>query len=324
MSIVRIASAAAALVAGATLAMAQNWPTRPLTMVVPYPAGAGVDVLGRILAPRLSEILGQQVIVENVGGTGGMTGASRVARAAPDGYQFVLGNTGTHAQNQTLYKAPLYNAATDFAPVVLIGDTPQVLVTRNDLPANNLQEFIAYAKVNQTKMQYGSAGTGSPGHLACMLLHVASGIDVTHIPYRGAAPAMQDLIGGRIDYLCTIAPTVISQIEGRTVKPIAILSRDRSPSLLALASANEQGLNIEASTWFAFFLPKDTPARIVQKLNDAAVAVMSNPAMHEQLKEIGIDVVAAERRSPGYLRKFVESEIEKWAKVVKFSGAKPD
>src|SRR5437899_1768643 len=145
-------------------AAAQDWPTRPLTMVVPYPAGAGVDVVGRILSPRLSEILGQQVIVENVGGSGGMTGSTRVARAAPDGYAFVLGNTGTHAQNQTLYKTPLYNAATDFAPVVLIGDTPQVLVTRKDLSADNLKDFIVHARANQARMQYGSAGTGSPGH----------------------------------------------------------------------------------------------------------------------------------------------------------------
>ena len=156
-----IAAAAAALVAAAAPAAAQTWPTRPMIMVVPYPAGAGVDVLGRILSPRLSDLLGQQVIVENIGGTGGMAGSARVARAAPDGYAFVLGNTGTHAQNQSLYKNPLYNAATDFAPVALVAEQPIVLIARRDMPANNLQEFTAYAKATQARMQYGSAGAGS-------------------------------------------------------------------------------------------------------------------------------------------------------------------
>jgi len=315
---------AAGVVALTTLTqttLAQNWPTRPVTMVVPYPAGAGVDVLGRILSPRLSEQLGQQVIVENIGGTGGMAGSARVARAAPDGYTFVLGNTGTHAQNQTLYKNPLYNAATDFAPVVLIAETPQVLVARKNLAADTLPAFIAYAKANQARMQYGSAGAGSPGHLTCMLFNAASGIGVTHIPYRGAAPAMQDLIAGRIDYLCTIASTVIPQLEGRTIKAIAVLSRDRSSSVPALASAHEQGLaNFDASTWLGFFLPKSTPAPIVQKLHDATVAAMNMPAVQQRLKDTGNDVVAPERRSPAYLQKLVESEIAKWAAPIKAAG----
>src|SRR5215831_15464889 len=157
-----LAAGAAALPLMPRIARAQAYPTRPLTMVVPYPAGAGVDVLGRILAPRLAEHLGQQVIIENIGGTGGMAGSARVARAAPDGYTFVLGNTGTHAQNQTLYESPLYNAATDVAPVVLIAETPQVLAARRDLAADTLPAFIAYAKANQARMQYGSAGAGSP------------------------------------------------------------------------------------------------------------------------------------------------------------------
>src|SRR5262245_30439052 len=149
----------------------QDWPTRPVTMVVPYPAGAGVDVLGRILSSRLSDLLSQQVIVENNVGAGGMAGSARVARAAPDGYTFLLGNTATHAQNQTRYKRPLYDAVTDFAPVVLIADTPQILVTRENLPVENLQQFIAYAKANQATMRYGSSGAGSPGHLTCALIN---------------------------------------------------------------------------------------------------------------------------------------------------------
>jgi tripartite-type tricarboxylate transporter receptor subunit TctC len=303
-----------ALLGAAGPAAAQDWPLRPVTMVVSFAAGGGADVMGRILAQRLSELLRQQVIVENVGGAGGMTGTNRVARAAPDGYQLALGSVGTHAYNQTLYKKPLYNAATDFAPVALIAETPQVLVTRKDFPAGNLREFIAHAKANQATMQYGSAGTGSPTHLACSLLNAVIGIDVTHIPYRGAAPTMQDLIAGRIDYQCPNTTVALPQIEGATIKPIAILTRDRSPILPDLASTHEQGLtDFEASIWYAFFLPKGTPAAIVRKLHDAALATMETPSVRERLREIGATVVAPERRSPDYLQKFVESEIAKWA-----------
>ena len=315
----RIIAAAAALVTTVAPATAQSWPTRPATMVVPYPAGAGVDVMGRILSPHLSELLGQQVIVENVSGAGGMTGAARVAKAPPDGYQFVIGNTATHAQIQTASKRPAYNAATDFAPVVLIAQTPQVLLSRKDLPADNLQEFISRAK--QANMQYGSAGVGSPGHLTCALLNAAIGISATHIPYRGAAPALQDLIAGRIDYLCTIAPSAIPQIESKTVKVIAVLSRERSSTLPALASAREQGLgDFDASTWFAFFFPKATPAAIVEKLRAVTVEAMSNPTVQERMKEAGSESIASEHQSSEYLQKLVVSEIAKWAAVIKSAG----
>ena len=322
---IRIIAAVAALAAASTPTAAQNWPTRPVTMVVPYPAGAGVDILGRILAPRLSERLGQQVIVENVGGAGGMIGAAQVARAAPDGYQFVLGNTGTHAQNQTLYKNPLYNAATDFAPVMLIAQTPLVLLARKDLPADNLREFIAYAKTNQTSMQFGSGGAGSASHLACVLLNTAVGINVTHVPYRGAAPAMQDLIAGRIDYQCPDTPIAIAQIQSKMVKAIAILTRNRSPSLPAQATAHEQGLtDFDASNWFAAFFAKGTPATVVDKLHAATLATINTPAVEMRMQEIGADLVTPERSSPDYLQKFVETEIEKWAGPIKASGVSMD
>jgi tripartite-type tricarboxylate transporter receptor subunit TctC len=317
---------AAGLVIGVTIALAgasvpaaaQDWPVRPLTMVVSFAAGGGADVMGRILAQRLSELLGQQVMVENVGGAGGMTGTDRVARAAPDGYQLALGSVGTHAYNQTLYKKPLYNVATDFAPVALIAETPQVLVARKDFPAGNLREFIAYARANQAGMQYGSAGIGSPTHLACSLLNAVIGIDVTHIPYRGAAPTMQDLIAGRIDYQCPNTTVALPQIESATIKPLAVLTRERSPILPDLASAYEQGLtDFEATIWYAIFLPKGTPAAIVRKLHDAAVATMETPSVRERLKDIGATVVAPARRSPEYLQEFVEREIAKWAAPIK-------
>jgi tripartite-type tricarboxylate transporter receptor subunit TctC len=299
----------------------QDWPTRPVTMVVPFAAGGPADTVGRILAPGLSELLGQQVIIENVGGSGGMTGSSRVAKAAPDGYQFVLGNVGTHAANQTFYKTPLYNAATDFAPVMLIAQTPLVLLARKDLPANNLKEFIAYAKANQASMQYGSGGAGSASHLACVLLNAAIGINVTHVPCRGAAPAMQDLIAGRIDYQCPDTPIAIPQIQSKMVKAIAILTRDRSPGLPDQASAHEQGLtNFDASNWFASFFPKGTSTAIVDKLHAVTLATINTPAVKTRMQEIGADLVARERSSPEYLQKFVEAEIEKWAGPIKASG----
>jgi len=305
----------------ATPIKAETWPIRPLTMVVPFAAGGPMDAVARILQSALSDALQQQVIIENVGGAGGMLGAARVAKSAPDGYQFVLGNVGTHAVSQTLYKTPLYNSITGFTPVVLIADLSLVMVARKDLPANNLQEFIAYAKANQKTMQFASAGAGSATHLGCALINARIGVDVTHVPYRGGAPAMQDLIAQRVDYLCIDTPVAIPQIASGAVKPIAILTRGRSPSLPNLASAHEQGLtDLEASNWSAFFLPKGTPAPIVQKLRDAAVAAMNNPTVQKRFEENGIDLVADERRSSTYLAKFVTGEIAKWAGPIKSSG----
>src|SRR6202008_631430 len=186
------------------------------------------DVLGRVIAQRMGEILGHQIIVENIGGAGGMSGSKRAADAAPDGYTLVLGTVGTHAQGQTLYKKPLYNAATDFTPVALIADVPIVLIVRKDLPVSNLKEFVEYAKKNQDKMQFGSAGAGSATHLGCVVLNTAMGTKITHIPYRGTGPAMQDLQGGRIDFLCEVASTAKPQIDGNTVKAVAMLTKQRS------------------------------------------------------------------------------------------------
>jgi tripartite-type tricarboxylate transporter receptor subunit TctC len=247
-----------------------------------------------------------------------------VAQAPPDGYQFVLGSVGTHAHNQTLYKKPLYNVMTDFTPVILIAEQPLVLIARKDLPANNLQEFIAYAKANQAKMQYGSAGAGSTGHVDCALLNAAMGVNIAHVPYRGGGPAMQDLIAGRLDYFCTLSGTVASQIEGKLVKPIANLSRERSPMLPALATAQEQGLDFDASTRFGFFVPQHTPSAVIQKLHDATVEAMDTPSVQERLKEVGAMTVAPERRSPAYLQQFVASEIEKNAAPLRAAGISMD
>jgi tripartite-type tricarboxylate transporter receptor subunit TctC len=310
---------------GIAPAPAQEWPSRPLTMVVPFAAGGGADLLGRILAPSLSELLGQPVTIENVGGGGGMTGSLRVSRAAPDGYQFVLGTTGTHAQNQSLYKNPLYHAATDFMPVALVAEQPILLITRKNFPANNLADFIAHTRAHQDKMQFGSAGTGSGVHLACVLFNAAIGVNVVHVPYRGTAPAMQDLIAGRIDYQCPVITPVVPQIQGDLVKAIVTLTKHRTPILPNLATAQEQGLtDFEAYIWFAIFLPKGTPADIAQKLQRAIAAAENQPSVHERLKEIGAAPITPERQTPEYLAAFVEREIAKWAAPIRASGISVD
>jgi tripartite-type tricarboxylate transporter receptor subunit TctC len=250
-----------------------------------------------------------------------MTGGQRIAKAVPDGYQFVFGGTSTHAINQTLYKNPLYNAAMDFAPVALMIEQPVVLITRPDLPVGNLKEFIAYTKANQAKMQYGSSGAGSTVHLACSLLNAKLGVQVTHIPYRGTAPATQDMLAGRLDYMCPLSASATPQIESGQVKVITVLAKERSPVLPNLASAFEQGLaDLDTRGWNGFFLPKGTPAAIVQKLNEAASATIDTPAVRERLREIGVSTVARERRSSDYLQKFVEAEIEKWAVPIRSAG----
>jgi tripartite-type tricarboxylate transporter receptor subunit TctC len=325
MRIPSILAAMVMLAAGAVPVFAENWPARPVTLVVTFAAGSGDDLLARIISPRLSELLGQQVVIENVGGAGGMNGANRVAKATPDGYQFVLGGTGTFAANQTLYKNPVYNALTDFKPVSLIAEQPMALIARKDFPAGNLHEFIAYTKTHQAQMQFGSGGPGSATHLACVLLDSAIGANVTHVPYRSAALGIQDLMGSRIDYLCPIVSTAVSQIQGKQVKPIAILSKNRTSILPDLASAHEQGLfNFDAYIWNGLFLPRDTPSSIAEKLHDAAVAAMDTPDVQRRIKEMGGAVVSPERRSSGYLQNFVESEIEKWAAPIKASGVSMD
>lgn len=316
----KVGLAAVAMVWVTATAVAQDYPTRPLTMVIPFAAGGPTDVLGRIVAQRLGEVLGQQVVVENVGGAGGGNGSQRVANAAPDGYTMVLGTVGTHAQNQTLYKRPLYNAETDFTPVALLADVPIVLVARNDLPAQTFREFVAYTKANAAKMSFASAGSGSASHLACTVTNSTAGLNVTHVPYRGTGPAMQDLQGGRVDYLCDMISTAKAQIDGKTVKPMAILTKTRSPALPDLPTASEEGIDVEAYTWNAIFLPKGAPAAVVKKLNAALVETMKTPSVRERLAGLGAVVVAPERQTPEYLVSFVKSEIEKWAAPIKASG----
>jgi tripartite-type tricarboxylate transporter receptor subunit TctC len=306
---------------GISPATAQTWPERPVTMVIPFPPGGGTDLLGRIVAKGLTEVLGQQVVVENVGGAGGMLGSARVVKSAPDGYTMVVGTTAD-AINQTLYKAPLYNFATDLVPAGLMGNQPTVLLARKDFPANTLQEFAGYVRANPSSVQFGSAGVGSTGHLFCELLNAALGIkNVTHVPYRGGGPAMQDLIAGRYDYICTLSPTGKPLIDANSVKGIAILQPKRSPEIPSLLSTGEQGLpDFDVSTWFGLFFPKDTPEPIVRRLNAALATTLDTPWVHERFKDIVANVAPRDERSPEYLKKQVDSEIAKMGAAIRSAG----
>ncbi|HVX77729.1 MAG TPA: tripartite tricarboxylate transporter substrate-binding protein [Bradyrhizobium sp.] len=303
-------------------AAAQSYPTRTITMIVPFAAGGPTDLLGRLLAQRMGEILGQSVIVENVGGAGGMTGMKRLVDARPDGYTIGIGTVGTHAQNQWLYDHPAYNAMTDFTPVALIAEVPIVVFARKDLPVNNLKEFAAYAKKNQATMQFGSGGAGSASHLACVVLNSAIGTNITHVPYKGGEPAMQDVIAGRIDFGCDLISTVKPQIDSGSVKALAVLSEARTPVEPNLPTAAEQGINAQAYSWNAVFLPKGAPEDMVKKLNAAVLEAIKTPAFRERLEGLGAQVVSRDRATPEYLASFVKSEIAKWEGPIKTSGVK--
>jgi tripartite-type tricarboxylate transporter receptor subunit TctC len=320
-----IAVVVAGLAAFTGAAAAQDYPNRAVTMIIPFAAGGPQDTIGRVVAQRMSEILKQQVVIENVGGAGGTTGSLRVKNAAPDGYTFVQASVGTHAQSQTLYKRPPYNAAEDFTAVAFIGETPIALTVRKDLPVNNLKEFVDYAKQNQAKMQFGSAGAGSATHLGCVVLNSVLGTNITHVPYRGTGPAMQDLHAGRLDFLCEIINTAKPHIEAGAIKALAIMTKERSPVLPNLPTALEQGVQgLEAYTWTAIFAPKGTPPDVVKKLNAAIVEAIDTPNVRDRLQGMGVTVASADRRSPEYMAQFVRSEIKKWEGPIKASGAQVD
>jgi len=315
---------AAALMAPPNAAMAQDYPSRPVTMVVAAAAGGPIDVFTRIMAERMSPILGQRVVVENVGGGGGTLGGQRVARAEPDGYTTLLGTIATHANPQLYGDKPLYDPLNDFVNVALIAEIPLVVIVRKDYPAKTFQEFMAHAKANPGKLNYGSAGVGSASHLGCVMLDQAMGTGAQHVPYRGTGPAMQDLIGGRIDFLCDIAVTAVPAIKGGTVTGLATLAGRRMAVLPDMPTAAESGLPVlRAYTWTALFLPKGAPPAIAAKLNAAAVAAMEGPGLREQLNELAATLVTPERRTPDYLAGFVKSEWDKWGAAIRAAGAIP-
>ncbi len=306
-------------------AAAQEWPARTITLVVPFAPGGGVDISARLQAQAIGDILGQNVIVENIGGGAGMTAGARVAHAAPDGYTFMIGNSGTHAYNQSLYKKPLYNSVTDFTPVGLVSESPRILNARKDLPVNGLKEFVAWLKANESKAQFGSAGVGTGTHLPCVLFNLAVGVNITHVPYRGAGPVIQDLMGGRIDYMCDTIQTGAQLAKQGALKPIAVLSAHRVAIVPEIPTSGEQGVaGVEASVWNAFFLPKGTPDAIVRKLNAAVNQSLESPTLRKRLEELGLEIMPAEQRTPEYLAKFLPEDIERWAKPIRAAGISAD
>jgi tripartite-type tricarboxylate transporter receptor subunit TctC len=302
-------------------AAAQTWPERPVTMVVPFAPGGGTDLLGRIVAKRLAEVLGQQVVVENVGGAGGMLGSARVVKSAPDGYTMVIGTTAD-AINQTLYKAPLYNFSTDLVPAGLMGNQPTVLLARKDFPANTLQEFTAYVKADPWSVKVGSAGRGldrpsllrtapcGPRHQRC---------DPCAVSRRRPGDAGPDSRPLRLHLHAR--PDRQATIEGNTVKGIAILQPKRSPEIPGLPSTAEQGLpDFDVSTWFGLFFPKGTPEPTVRRLNAALAETLDSPWVQERFKDIVANVAPREERSPEYLKKLVDSETAKMGAAIRAAG----
>jgi tripartite-type tricarboxylate transporter receptor subunit TctC len=321
----RLLALAAALAALTCPAAAEDWPARPLTMVVPFAAGGPMDTLARVLQPTLGEAIGQPIIIENQPGGGGLTGSLRVAQAAADSHLFVLASIGTHAIGYSMHSKPPFHPANDFQPVIFVADAPLLLMTKKDLPPNNLKEFIAYTKANSARMTFSSGGTGTSSHVSCVMLNQIMGVEVTHVPYRGGGPAFADLIAGRIDYICNYVSIGAQAVKQDQVKAIATLAGERTPLLPDLATADEQGLkDFDVSAWNAILLPKSATPDMVAKLNKAVRQSLDNPALRERLDAIGLIPAAPNRRSPEYLRKFINDEIIKWAGPVKAGGLRVD
>jgi tripartite-type tricarboxylate transporter receptor subunit TctC len=302
-------------------ASAQDWPNRPVTLVVPFAAGGPVDTIARIVAPQLSEILGQQVVIENAGGAGGMTGTARVAKASPDGYTVLLSGSAVLSQNTTFHKQPAYDPISDFSHVALFSDSARVLIARKDFPADDFKTFMTYAKANQITLQYGSAGAGSGSHTCAILLDGAIGAKITHVPYRGAGPAMQDLVGGRIDYMAEQISTATPQIKSGAVKAYATLGHERGPGLENIPTAEELGVKgLDCGAWSSLSFPKDTPKEIVERLAKASSDAIDTPAVIERFKTIGVVATPKDRRSPEFMTSFVKSELARWVKPIQASG----
>jgi tripartite-type tricarboxylate transporter receptor subunit TctC len=306
------------------VAVAQEWPRNTIKIVVSAAAGGPIDVFARVIADRLGQTLGQTAVVENTPGAGGAVGGQRVARATPDGYTVLLGTSATHTFSQLLYAKPLYDAKADFAPVGLMAVIPLVLIVRKDLPANTMAEFVAYAKANAANMNYGSAGVGSSTHLGCALLTKTIGAAINHVPYRGTGPAMQDLMAGRIDFLCEIVVTAAPQVQSGNVRAIATMAQDRSPVLPDVPTTVEGGFPaLKADSFTALFVPKGTPPAIVTKLNAAMSSTLDDAGVRGKLEQLGASIVKPEARSPAMLETFVGDELVKWKRIVEASGIEP-
>src|SRR6267378_3853306 len=316
-----LAAGVAALPAVSRFAWAQAYPTRPVTMIVPFAPGGATDVVGRIVGEYLSRRLGQQFVIENVAGAGGTTGTTRTMRASPDGYTIQIGQMGTHAASVALYPNLAYKPDVDFEPIGMVAGLPIVITAKKELPANDLKEFILYVKANAEKVNVAHAGVGSITHTTCLLLNSLLGIKPTFVPFTGAAPAMNALLGGQVDYMCNAIPDAVQQVQSGTVKGYAISTAERSPTLPNVPTAKEAGLpEFQASAWNALFAPKGTPQAIGDKLSAALDKALSDEPTRKRLLELGSDIPEAPRRGPQALAALVKSEIDKWTPVIKASA----
>jgi len=306
---------------GSSALASENYPARPITIVVPFAAGGPTDILARIIAQSIGPLLGQQVVVEDVTGAGGTIAAAKVARAAPDGYTTVMGNLGTHAAAVGIYRSLPYDPRIDFEPVILVASTPMVLVARKTLPVHSLSDVIAYAKAHKGKTTMGSAGVGSISHLALLLFNHLTGANVVHVPYRGLSEATNDLLGGQIDLLFDQVVTATPHILAGAENPIAVTIATRAPSIPNVPSANEAGLpQLQTVAWTALFMPKGTPQPIVLGINAAVQKAMQDPTIQKRLSEIGADVPPPQERTPAALGRLVATEIDKWVPLIEAAG----
>ena len=304
-------------------AQAQSaYPSRPVKLVIPFPPGGPLDIVGRAIAQKLSEAWGQSVVVDNRPGAGGNIGADVVAKSAPDGYTILMGALSTHAVNPSLYAKMPYDAIADFAPITLVAVTPNVLVVNATLPVNSAKEFIAYAKANSGKLAFGSGSNGSAGHLAGELFKVDTGTDITHIPYKGGAPATQALLAGDTQFMFDNLANAMPQVKAGKLKALAVTTAERSklaPDLPTMAEAGLPGFDI--STWFGLFAPAGTPKEIIAKWNAEVAKILNSQEMRDKLIAQGAE---PSPMTPEQFAAFVKSEIPKYAKIIKASGAKVD
>lgn len=316
------ALSAVALLSLASPAHAQNYPDRPVTVIVPYAPGGNTDVIARIVLEGMTQIMGQRFIIENVGGAGGTTGSQRGARATPDGYTLLVGQMGTHAASVGLYGQRLgYDPLNDFEHVTQFTDTPIAVFVKKDSPAKTLQDLMDALKKDASKLTNGHGGVGATSHVSCLLFTSLVGARAPMIGYRGSGPALNDLITGQYDFLCDQIPHTIGHVEAGSVRPLAIAQAERSATLPNVPTTIEAGLpQLQASGWNAMFAPKGTPKEIVEKLAAAASKALDDPKTRKRLEDIGAIVPPADKRGPRALRTFVAAEIAKWTPVIKAAG----
>ncbi|MCA3647843.1 MAG: tripartite tricarboxylate transporter substrate binding protein BugD [Methylobacterium sp.] len=314
----RLFMAGSALLLGIASAAAQAFPNKPITMIVPFAAGGPTDTIARIVGEHMSRTLGQTIVIENVAGAGGTTGITRAAKSTPDGYTIAMGHMGTHGAAAGLYPNLGYDPQKDFEPIGLAAGTPIVIVARKDFPANNLQEFMKYVQANQKTLNAAHAGVGSVSHITCVLLHSMLKVDVNEIPYRGTGPAINDLVAGKVDYVCDQIVSVSEQVKGGTIRAYGIATPARSPSLPDVPTTIEGGLpEFQVSAWNAVFAPKGTPPDVLAKLRDALVKAVTDPGTRKKLEDLGGVVPDARGASPEALAELVRSENTRWVALLK-------